>query len=165
MSAARFDASAVLLDSGFVLIAGGFDGASLPAAAEIYNPAAGVGFTGTGPSLNVPRFDASAALLNNGRVLVSGGSTCSLPGCPTNAAEIYDPAAGTFSVVAGGMIVPRFEHTATLLTNGDVLVAGGYSSCGSSCSEEVSTELFDPSQAVFTSPAILQRWPQTAPCC
>jgi hypothetical protein len=151
MGAARFGASAVLLDSGFVLIAGGFDGANLPAAAEIYNPAAGIGFTVTGPSLSVPRFDASATLLNNGQVLVSGGSTCSLPGCPTNAAEIYDPGANTFSVVTGGMIVPRFHHTATLLTNGEVIVAGGYSSCGSSCSEEASTELFDPVAGAFTS--------------
>jgi len=150
MSAPRFDASAVLLNSGSVLIAGGFDGTNLPTAAEIYSPANG-GFTGAGPSLNVARFDASATLLNNGRVLVAGGSTCSLPGCPTNAAEIYDPVASTFSIVTGGMIVPRFNHTATLLTNGDVVVAGGYSSCGSACSAEASTELFDPVAGAFTS--------------
>ena len=150
MSAPRFDASAVLLNSGSVLIAGGFDGTNLPAAAEIYSPASG-GFTGSGPSLNVPRFDASATLLNNGKVLVAGGSTCSLPGCPTNAAEVYDPVANTFSMVTGGMIVPRFNHTATLLTTGDVVVAGGYSSCGSSCNAEASTELFDPVAGTFTS--------------
>src|SRR5208282_5555791 len=150
MSAPRFDASAVLLNSGSVLIAGGFDGTNLPAAAEIYSPASS-GFTGTGPSLNVPRFDASAALLNNGKVLVAGGSTCSLPGCPTNAAEIYDPGANTFSIVTGGMIVPRFNHTATLLTDSDVVVAGGYSSCGSSCSAEASTEIFDPVAGAFSS--------------
>jgi hypothetical protein len=151
MGVARFGASAVLLDSGFVLIAGGFDGASLPAAAELYNPASGIGFTGTGANLSVPRFDASATLMNNGRVLVSGGSTCNLPGCPTNAAEIYDPVANTFSVVSGGMMVPRFDHTTTLLTNGNVMVAGGYSSCGSTCNEEASTELFDPITGAFTS--------------
>ncbi len=82
---------------------------------------------------------------------MAGGSTCSLPGCPTNAAEIYDPVANTFSIVTGGMTVPRFNHTATLLTNGDVVVAGGYSSCGSSCSAEASTELFDPVAGAFTS--------------
>jgi hypothetical protein len=150
MSAPRFGASGVLLNSGSVLIAGGFDGTNLPAAAEIYSPPNG-GFTGTGPSLNVPRFDASATLLNNGQVLMAGGSTCSLPGCPTNAAEIYDPVANTFSIVTGGMIVPRFNHTATLLTNGGVVVAGGYSSCGSSCSAEASTELFDPVTGTFSS--------------
>jgi hypothetical protein len=151
MGAARFGASTVLLNSGLVLIVGGFDGTNLPASAEIYNPAAGVGFTGTGPSLSAPRFDATATLLNNGTVLVSGGSICSLPGCPTNAAEIYDPVANTFSVVTGGMTVPRFHHSATLLTNGEVLIAGGYSACSSSCTEEASTELFDPTAGAFTS--------------
>ena len=154
MSAARFGASAVLLNSGSVLIAGGFDGTNLPAAAEIYNPTyygTYGAFTWAGPSLTVPRFDATAILLNNGQVLVSGGSTCNLPGCPTNAAEIYDPVANTFSSIPAGMNVPRFNHTATLTTNGDVVVAGGYSSCGSSCTGEASTEFFDPVAGTFSS--------------
>ena len=150
MSAARFGASAVALNSGLVLIAGGFDGTNLPAAVEIYNPPTHV-FTGSGPSLNTPRFDATVTLLNNGKVLVAGGSTCNLPGCPTNAAEIYDPVANTSTAVTGGMNVSRFNHTATLLTNGQVLIAGGYSSCGSSCTSESSTELFDPVAGLFSS--------------
>jgi N-acetylneuraminic acid mutarotase len=150
MSAARFGASAVLLNSGLVLIAGGFDGTNLPAAAEIYNPTQ-PGFTGGHPQLNTPRFNATATLLNNGQVLVAGGSTCALPGCPTNAAEIYDPVANTFTLVSGGMNVPRFEHSATLLTNGQVVIAGGFSSCSSSCTSEASTEFFDPVAGQFSS--------------
>ena len=149
MSTARFGASAVALNSGLVLIAGGFDGTNLPAAAEIYNPTQ-PGFTGSRPQLNTPRFNATATLLNNGQVLVAGGSICALPGCPTNVAEIYDPVANTFTV-AGGMNVPRFNHTATLLTNGQVVIVGGFSSCGSSCTSEASTELFDPAAGVFSS--------------
>jgi trimeric autotransporter adhesin len=154
MSAARFGAGAVLLNSGSVLIAGGFDGTNLPAAAEIYNPEyhTGVGgFTWAGPNLNVPRFDATATLLNNGQVLVAGGSTCNLPGCPTNAAEIYDPVANASTLVSGGMNVARFNHSATLTTNGQVVIAGGFSSCGSSCTSEASTEFFDPAAGTFTS--------------
>ena len=150
MSAARFGASAVALNSGLVLIAGGFDGTNLPAAAEIYSPTQ-PGFTGNGPQLNTPRFNATGTLLNNGQVLVAGGSTCVLPGCPTNAAEIYDPVANTFTVVGGGIDVPRFNHTATLLTNGQVTIAGGFSSCSSSCTSEASTEFFDPVAGVFTA--------------
>jgi uncharacterized protein YjdB len=150
MSAVRFGASAVLLNSGSVLIAGGFDGTNLPAAAEIYSPS-NREFTGSGPNLNVPRYNASATLLNNGQVLVSGGSTCSLPGCPTNAAEIFDPVANTFTLVSGGMNVPRFDHSATLTTNGQVVIAGGFSSCTSSCTSEASTEFFDPIASTFTS--------------
>ena len=154
MSAPRYGASAVLLNSGSVLIVGGFDGTNFPAAAEIYNPTyygTYGGFTGAGPNLNVPRFYGTATLLNNGQVLVGGGSTCALPGCPTNDAEVYDPVANTFSTVAGGMNVSRFNHTATLATNGDVVVAGGYSSCGSPCTGEASTEFFDPVAGSFNS--------------
>jgi len=150
MSAARFGASAVALSSGLVLIAGGFDGTNMPASAELYDPTQLV-FTGTGPNLNTPRFNATATLLNNGKVLVAGGSTCNLPGCPTNAAEIYDPVANTFATATGGMIVSRFNHTATLLTNGQVVIAGGFSSCSSSCTSEASTELFDPVAGIFSS--------------
>jgi hypothetical protein len=64
MSAARYGASAVLLNTGSVLIAGGFDGTNLPATAEIYT---GGRFTYAGPNLSVPRFNASATLLNNGQ--------------------------------------------------------------------------------------------------
>ncbi len=153
MSAARYGASAVLLNSGQVLIAGGFDGTNLPAAAEVYYPgqSESVHFTANGPQLNTPRFNATATLLNSGQVLVAGGSTCALPGCPTNAAEIYDPVANTFSLVSGGMNVPRFDHTATLLTNGQVAIAGGFSACSSSCTSEASTELFDPAAGLFSS--------------
>jgi uncharacterized protein YjdB len=149
MSAARFGASAVVLNSGSVLIAGGFDGTNLPAASEIFTPN-DIAFSGPGPSLNVPRYHATATLLNNGQVLVAGGSTCNSPGCPTHAAEIYDPAANIFNVVSA-MNVPRFHHTATLLTNGDVVIAGGYSACTSSCTSEASTEFFDPVAGAFTS--------------
>ena len=149
MSAARFGASAVALSSGRVLIAGGFDGANLPAAAEIYDPGQ-PGFTWNGARLSAPRFGATTTLLNSGKVLVAGGSTCYLFGCPTNAAEIYDPVANVFSTVTGGMTVPGFVHTATLLTNGQVLFAGGFSSCTSLCTGEASTELFDPTINVFS---------------
>jgi hypothetical protein len=150
MSAARFGASAILLNTGSVLIVGGFDGTNLPSVVEIYNPATS-GFTSSGPSLNVPRFYATATLLNNGQVLVAGGSTCGSPGCPTNGAEIYDPVANAFSIVVSGLNVPRFDHTATLLTNGNVLIAGGYNLCISTCSGVSSTEYYDSVAGVFTS--------------
>jgi hypothetical protein len=153
MSAARFGASAVALGSGLVLIAGGFDGANLPAAAELFDPVAGL-FEGIGASLNVPRFAATATLLNDGQVLVAGGSSCA-SGCPTNAAEIYDPLANTFSVVTGGMTSARFDHTATLVNNGQVYIAGGFSSCSSSCTSVASTDIFDPVAVTFTGGPVL----------
>jgi hypothetical protein len=50
--------------------------------------------------------------------LVAGG------GDDNSTAEVFDPTTGTFSIT-GGMEVGRSGHTATLLSNGSVLVAGG----------------------------------------
>jgi hypothetical protein len=58
----------------------------------------------------------AAVLLNGGEVFVAGGAP---------RAEVYDPATGIFSLVAG-TIPARFYSTATLLASGEVLVAGGY---------------------------------------
>ena len=143
---ARFDAAAVALSSGQVLIVGGFDGTNFPAAAELYDPSAGT-FTTTG-TLNTPRSQISATLLNEGKVLVVDGSTCGQPGCPTNSVELYDPTTGTFSYTAATN-TPRMAHTATLLTNGEALVAGGYSVCSPACTADSTTELYNPSSGTF----------------
>ena len=87
LNAARFNASASILDSGQVLVAGGFDGTNYPAAAELYNPVTAT-FTTTG-SLNTTRAGATASLLDNGQVMIAGGSTCSSPGCPTAITELF----------------------------------------------------------------------------
>jgi hypothetical protein len=60
-------------------------------------------------------------------------------------AEIYDPAIASFSTT-GAMDYPRCEHTATLLSSGKVLIAGGY---GSS-SLLAAAELYDPATGGFT---------------
>lgn len=85
-------------------------------------------FTG---SLNTARYGHSATLLTNGKVLVAGGggffctgNSC-LPGGPNfSSTELYDPATGMWSYT-GSLNTARVLHTATLLPNGQVLVAGG----------------------------------------
>jgi hypothetical protein len=147
---ARFNASAAALASGKVLIAGGFDGTNFPATAELFSPSNGT-FTTTG-SLNTPRENATATLLNNGQVMIAGGSTCSSPGCPTAITEMFYSSYFYYPTYpSGNMTVPRSNETATILTNGQILFAGGYDSCSTSCNSDATAELFDPVAFTFTS--------------
>ena len=90
-------------------------------------------------SMNSARSGHTATLLPNGTVLLAGGN-----GAPSSA-ELYDPAAGTFSP-AGSMVAARSGHTATLLPNGKVLMVGG--SNGGALS---SVELYDPTAGTFSA--------------
>jgi hypothetical protein len=91
--------------------------------AEIYDPASGK-FTATGV-LSVDHSGGSATLLADGRVLLAGGmDTSSAMAKNIATAEIYDPSTGKFGPT-GSMVVARFGHTATLLTDGRVLITGG----------------------------------------
>jgi hypothetical protein len=56
---------------------------------------------------------------------IVGGCNC-VNGTVVAQAELYDPTHGTF-IPAGTMKTPRTAHTATLLPNGSVLIAGGSS--------------------------------------
>lgn len=158
MTTPRMCATATLLPSGEVLIVGGsdgggYDGAESLGTAELYDPAAGV-FTATG-SLNTARRNHTATLLPNGEVLIVGGvndsgttpQTWSVQTLST--AELYNPTTGTFAVTTENLITARYNHTATLLPNGMVLIAGG--DTVNSVATTAAAELFDPAQGTFTS--------------
>jgi hypothetical protein len=127
MTAARVDHTATLLSDGRVLIAGGFSVQGGPlvgvASAELYDPKTGK-FSPTG-SMITARGSQTATLLSDGRVLIAGGATAAdITGKFLASAELYDPKTGTFSPT-GSMITARGVQTATLLSDGRVLIAGG----------------------------------------
>jgi hypothetical protein len=148
MTAARFDHGAVLLPTGQVLIVGGIErNGVIQPSAEVFDPIK-ARFTITGKPLAQHGWGVTATLLPNGKVLVAGGSTgCDSP-CFTAAAELYDPATGTFALT-GNMTTPRAGARAVLLKSGDVLLVGG--SPATDRSSMLSAELYHPSAGKFTS--------------
>lgn len=119
----RWDHTATLLANGKVLVAGGTsDGFSGLASAELYDPSTGV-WSATG-SMSIPRLGHTATLLQDGRVLVAGGQQ-NLGSSAVDSSELYDPSTGTWSTTPNPLFAPRSFHTATLLEDGSVLVAGG----------------------------------------
>src|SRR5581483_9647717 len=105
------------------LITGGM-GTSVPLAdARIYDPAANM-WTTAAP-MSSPRIYHTSTLLPDGKVLVVGGTGGAGLPQPVDSAEIYDPVSNTWSPAAT-LPGARSGHTATLLSNGKVLVAGGW---------------------------------------
>jgi WD40 repeat protein len=96
-------------------------------------------FTPTG-SMTAQRAGHTATLLPNGKVLIAGGYQNVLPDSILASAELYDPSTGMF-IATANMSVPRVRHTATLLPDGRVLIAGG--------ATDLSAEIFDPSRGTF----------------
>ncbi len=116
MAAPLEDRKALLLPDGKVLVVGG---RTIP---EVYDPASGT-WSATG-SMTAPRWGYTATLLPTGQVLIMGGKAGSSTSPVLATAEVYDPASGTWSAT-GSMTTPRVGHTAMLLPDGKVLVAGG----------------------------------------
>ena len=100
-------------------------------------------------------------MLHDGRVLIAGGRGDTV----TATAELYDPKTKQF-VPTGNMQVARYKHTAGLLPDGRVLIAGG--------SDErdwngalSSAEIYDPRTGRFTASSFAERQPLQAAgrCC
>ena len=74
----------------------------------------------------VARTGAVAALLPDGRVLIAGGLAAYLPLMRfLRSAEVFDPATGEFTELAGKMTTKRSDAVAATLPGGRVLIAGG----------------------------------------
>jgi hypothetical protein len=166
----------VLLEDGQVLIIGGditepeyvdggYQGAATYSTAEIYDPVTGA-FTAAGPMVG-KGWAPSATRLDDGRVLVLDGISVDDAEAPDPllaTAEIYDPAADTFTAT-GPMSIGRGSAAMALLPDGRVLVLGG------AFPETGVAELFDPAAGRFTLTSPLpsagphpdggEYWPET----
>ena len=151
MVVSRSHPSATLLQDGRVLIVGGTAAYGFFYAAEVYNPATNA-FTSIGPTLPMTS-GQSATRLQDGRVLIVGGGSGSFIDDveqPLGSTLIFDPTAGTFS---GGPVLgtARSYHTATLLPNGQVLIAGGLGLQDGTLVPLSTAELYDPGTKAFQS--------------
>lgn len=156
MNSDRVGAAAVKLADGRVLIVGGKSGrvvmsrvpnlASLTPlnTAEIFDPEL-QSFIKTGDMRDV-HYLPTTTLLNNGQVLVVGGWTIKGPVVVgMRDAETYAPEMNGFSNV-GPTNVARLTNTATLLGDGEVLIAGGIDD---SSKVTASVEFYSPKQHRF----------------
>jgi large repetitive protein len=143
--------TATALPNGKALFTGGADGTNALTTSLLYDPASGT-FVPTG-DLKVARAGPSSTLLANGKVLVAGGvyytgSGTSLVVHYLASAELYDPSTGTFELT-GSLNTARSSQTATVLANGNVLIAAGQNA-GPNGGYLSSAELYNPATGEFT---------------
>lgn len=100
--------------------------------------------------MRVPRAVHRATVLPGGRVLITGG--CTQSGCEGfdggQRIEIIDAVART-STLGPAMATPRAGHTATRLSDGRVLLVGGYPEEGQA--PLATAEVYDPVANTFAS--------------
>ena len=150
----RQDHTATLLPDGRVLIAGGgLRQGETEDTAETFDPETNL-FTPAG-NMDAARVSHRAVVLNDGRVMVIGGAHRAGPYDsvefynPQTEAWVSDPFLGSWEK-APPLVQPRAGHTATLLDDGTLLLAGGRARLdGEDVNTLVdfipSTEIYDPS--------------------
>ncbi len=144
----RYFHRASLLADGRVMVSGGLTATVIPPALvtvdtiSFFDPSANQfsatfrpngavgqasGAAAVTPRLHLARSSHTQTTLADGRVLITGGdmaATGARPGPPTATCEIFDPASGLVTT-GPAMNQARSFHTATRLTDGRVVVAGG----------------------------------------
>jgi len=135
--------TATLLYDGRVLVAGA------DYTPELYDPATGTStVTGAYAGAYAAPFVDTATLLPDGKVLITG-CDCAFGYASPPLTELYDPATGTFGLTGGASGPTRWwvnVNTATLLRNGNVLIAGNAENDGF----PADAELYAPSTRMFS---------------
>lgn len=140
-------AMAALAD-GRIFLAGGFTPTTDVKTLELYDPGAGT-WSSLAASLPTSRNRATASPLANGKILLAGG----FDGDAKKALSsllVYDPKNGLVTALAPKLAEARFEHTATVLKDGRVLLIGGVCDNAKPC-DVVNAELYDPMSDTIAS--------------
>ena len=150
-------ATASLLPSGQVLVAGGSLSGCCGGVtgADLYTPSTGT-WQAVAP-MNNPREHAAAAVLPDGTVLMTGGYEGITATAYLASTEIYQPSANTWTL-GPNMNTGREQQTATLLPNGQVLVAGGDNSTALA-----TAELYNAGGTSTPAPTVTGVSPATGP--
>jgi hypothetical protein len=135
--------------SGVILIAGGRNVNTYYPYAELYYGASNVFISlGIGGTMSTARaFHTATYLPAFDQVLITGG--CYDGWNYLNTMTLFDVATLSFTTLTSTMSTLRSWHTATLLSNGKVLIAGGNNNTIASAS----CDLVDPANNYLTTPA------------
>src|SRR5580698_4679822 len=142
----------------YQVIATSAEDTAVTASATVTVTTSSSGFTPTG-NMDEARGLHTATLLPNNKVLVAYGSNSSSNAPATgyvglSSVELYDAGTGTFTEIVGEDGAGIYGHTATLLPNGRVLLAGGFVNSvwdyGGSTSSN-GAGLYDSATGVFSS--------------
>ena len=161
MSAARAFHTATSLSGGYVLLTGGASNGRVLDTAEVFvptpfAPTLGQFISGSSPltpwTMSSPRHHHTATALGDGTVLITGGRNGL--GTALKTAEIFTPSTPiTLSAFSstGPMTIARAGHSATALSDGSVLIAGGTSTNGAA---STTAEVFSNGQFTRTTSSL-----------
>jgi hypothetical protein len=146
MQRERVGHTAVALDSGQVFVCGGIryeQGVpEMVESCELLDP------EGKAPIAEYPgvvrRWGHTATLLQDGRMLLAGGFSSVPPALAENSAVLFDTPVGRGSRQTLPMVSKRAGHTATLLSNGMVVLIGGVSRMDTIEMAAQDYEIFNP---------------------
>ena len=116
----------ILLPTGRILVAGGYDGTGALTRVEIYDPATNTWTVAA--SLNESRYDAGIAITSDGKVLIAGGRTGSISTATfLYSAEMFDPGLPTSCKIC------QLDGSCLTLATGTACDDGSPSTTGETC--------------------------------
>ncbi len=146
MAVTRAFHSASLLPNGSLFVVGGFRAVQGGAdnTGEIYSPTSKL-WSSAG-TFGEARGAHTATIMANARVLIVGGASTGAITTALSSVEFFDPAIGKWLTQGSSPNQLRYDHTATLLANGRVLIAGGRDTNGAM----KFAEIYDPTTDTWT---------------